>query len=117
MEHTNSRPPFRLLAYGHKQPCQLSGLTDHKAELISMGGDGARLRLAAPARTLLRHGERCVLRYDISLNGEPLAPAPCTVEWLDGDEAGVAFHTTFDFSVLALQHVISRGLLSREEAA
>lgn len=117
MIETDHRPSLRGLAYGHNQPCQLSGLAEHKAELISMGGDNARLRLRAPANTLLRHGERCMLRHSITLDGESLPPTPCVVEWLNGQEAGVTFDTAQNFSVLALQQVIAQGLLAREEAA
>ena len=103
------------LAYGHNQGCTLSNGSDHSGLIISMGNEGARLRLAAPVVQALRLGEACVLQSGVCMNGADLAPCLCRVEWLSGDEVGVTFHTSCDVSVLALQQAIARGLLGQKE--
>lgn len=112
MNPANRRPPIRPLAYGRGQPCKLLAQAqhgaEHKAELISMGTREARLRLDRAASELLRLGQRCTLHCPLILNGTPLAPAHCTVEWLHGHEAGLVFTIRASHSISALQHAFSK---------
>lgn len=114
---TRTSPTFSLLAYGSNQTCRLTGIGEHRTELISIGANRARLRLPAEADSLLRFGERCLLNIDCVPDGAPMGEIPCEVVWMNGREAGVDFHTHCDAGILALQLILDRGLLAREEAA
>jgi len=117
MKPQHARPPFSLLAYGNDQPCRLTGGAEHQAELISIGARGARVRLCAQAESLLRFGERCLLSLDLALDGQSFGPIPCAVTWMSGREAGLAFSSSIEISILALQQLIALGPQARKEAA
>ncbi|WP_027175368.1 hypothetical protein [Desulfovibrio aminophilus] len=117
MDLQHTKPPFSLLAYGNNQACRLTGAKEYQAELISIGARGARVRLCAMAEGLLRFGEHCLLHLDLRLDDQPVSPTPCEVSWMNGREAGLAFSSCIDISILALQQLIALGPQARKEAA
>ena len=117
MKPQHARPTFSRLAYGNSQPCRLTGGAEHQAELISIGGRQVRLRLRVAAQSLLCLGERCLLHLGVDLDGQPIGPIPCAVDWMNGREAGLGFSTRVEISILALQQFIALGQQARKEAA
>lgn len=116
MNIQHARPTFSVFAYGNNQTCRLEGDMGHDAELISIGANAARIRLCEQADNILRLGERCLLSLDISLGDQPSGPTPCSVAWMDGREAGLAFSSSFTISIVALQHRIAPSSQAQKEA-